>query len=223
MAASRCSVVPDGAQNMASSHLEIDPFYNELWGHVQPETSRRLVVAALDCFAHHGFEGATTRQIADAAGLGPAGVYVHFKSKSELLEEIIRTAHTTVLEEVLAADDAGASASDRLSRFVETFVMWHARHHTLARVAQYELGALEEPAREQIRRIRREFQDLVEDVLRVGVVTGEFEVHDVRGTARAILSLGIDVARWFRGDGQAQAMNLARLYGRLVLRMVRRS
>lgn len=202
--------------------LDVDASYEGLWAEVQPESSRRLLMAALEAFATNGFAGSTTRQIAERAGMSPAGLYVHYRSKCDLLFEIARTGHERALSEVTAATDSAVGPQARLRAYVETFVIWHARFNTLARVCQYELRSLEGEQLEAITRLRRAFQRQVEAVLQEGVTAGEFDVGDLRGTARTILSLGIDVARWFRGRGSLLPQDVAALNADLVARMVRR-
>jgi hypothetical protein len=48
-----------------------------------------------------------------------------------------------------------------------------------------------------------------------------FAVPDVPGTTLALLSLAVDVARWYRDDGQRSAESVADLYADLAVRMVR--
>src|SRR3954468_9521162 len=71
-----------------------------LWADIESESSRRLLLAALAAFARRGFQAATTREIAEGAGLSPAGGVVHYKAKSDLLYEISRVGHQSVLDEV---------------------------------------------------------------------------------------------------------------------------
>jgi hypothetical protein len=61
-----------------------------------------------------------------------------------------------------------------------------------------------------------EVRGIVED----GVASGEFDVLDVQGTTLAVLSLCIDVARWFNVDGPYTPEEVGALYADLVLRMV---
>ena len=81
----------------------------QLWAHIEPETSRLLLLSALDAFLARGFHAATTREIAERAGMSPAAVYVHWKAKHDLLFEISRIGHQAVLD---AVDHALAQASD---------------------------------------------------------------------------------------------------------------
>lgn len=52
------------------------------------ERRQQLVEASIGVFARAGFHGATTRAIADAAGVSEALLYRHFPSKEELFAEV---------------------------------------------------------------------------------------------------------------------------------------
>lgn len=58
------------------------------------------------------------------------------------------------------------------------------------------------------------------EIINDGVKAGEFDVPDVPGTTVAILSLCIDVARWFNAEGPRTPDEVGALYADLVLRMV---
>ena len=99
------------------------------------ETRARLIEAALDVFGHQGFEGATTRQIAKAAGVNLAAIVYHFGSKEALYGAVaehvvgkvaagIGQPLNEVLAEVDKLDPAGARAALRrmIGQFVEVFI-----------------------------------------------------------------------------------------------------
>ena len=197
--------------------------YEELWADVQPESSRRVLIAALQEFATNGFAGSTVRQIAERAEMSPAGLYVNYKSKGDLLFAIVQTSHTLIMAELGADAIRAAPAPDKLRAFVETFVVFHARYHLLAFVGEYELRSLDERQLAPITRLRHRYRQLVEGILLEGIAAGDFDVADLRGTARTILSLGVDVARWFRLEGPLQPQDVAALQADLVLRMLRRA
>ena len=85
---------------------------------------------------------------------------------------------------------------------------------------QYELAALTPEHREVIRRLRREIQARVRDLLTGGVAGQAFVVPDVPGTALALLSLVVDVARWYDPAGARSPEDVGALYADLALRMV---
>ncbi|MET9554084.1 TetR/AcrR family transcriptional regulator [Streptomyces sp. NPDC006645] len=190
------------------------------WGEVTPEAARRLLVAAVEAFAERGYHATTTRDIASRAGMSPAALYIHYKTKEELLHRISRIGHDKALEILTAAADRDGTAAERLTGAVRSFVRWHAARHTTARVVQYELDALADEHRTEIVELRRRSDATVRRILQDGVRDGEFDVPDVPGTTLAVLSLCIDVARWFNTEGRRTPDEVGALYADLVLRMV---
>ena len=190
-----------------------------LWAHVEPDAARRMLLAAVEAFATRGYSATTTREIAERTGLSPAAVYVHYRSKVDLLDAISLAAGRAVLETVEHAVAEATTPEDRLRAFVVAFVVWHAEHHTLARVIQYEARALGPEQFEAVDALRRRCERLLRTELRRGVASGDFEIDDQASTAMAILSLGIDVARWYHPRALAPAKLGAR-YAELALRMV---
>jgi AcrR family transcriptional regulator len=188
-----------------------------------PAAVERLLAAASEAFADKGFHATTTRDIAARAGMSPAAVYVHFATKEAVLYQLSLVGHQAALDVVANAAAGPGSprdASSALQAVVSDFAAWHARHRRTARVVQYELAALMLGHRKVIDGLRREIQDRMRGVLESGVRSGEFVVPDVPGTALALLSLAVDVARWYRPEGPRSPEDIGRLYADLALRMV---
>ncbi|MGH3311002.1 MAG: TetR/AcrR family transcriptional regulator [Streptomyces sp.] len=187
---------------------------------VSPDAARRLLLGAVEAFAERGFHATTTRDIAGRAGMSPAALYIHYKTKEELLFQISKVGHERSVGVLAEAAGSGGSDADRLARAVRSFVRWHAEHHTTARVVQYELAALGERHYEEIVALRRRSEEILRGVLESGDASGEFEVADIRGTTLAVMSLCIDVARWYSPTGRRTPEEIGTLYADLVLRMV---
>ena len=179
---------------------------------------QRLVEAAVEAFAERGFRATTTRDIASRAGMSPAALYVHYPSKEQLLYEISRSGHLGALG---ALETVGAGTPQaRLAAMMAAFTTWHAEHHGIARVVQYELAALSPEHLAEVASIRRDITRAIESVLADGVADGTFGVPDLPGTALALLSMAIDVARWYDPARSQSPAALGRLYADLALRMV---
>lgn len=125
------------------------------WADVTPDAARRLLVAAVQAFAERGYHATTTRDIASRAGMSPAALYIHYKTKEELLLRISRIGHDKALAILRRAVESEGTAAERLAEAVRTFVRWHAGHHMTARVVQYELDSLGEENRPEIVALRR--------------------------------------------------------------------
>ncbi|WP_329520375.1 TetR/AcrR family transcriptional regulator [Spirillospora sp. NBC_01491] len=192
-----------------------------IWAAVTPEASRRLLTAAVDAFAELGYHGTSTRHIAAGAGMSAGALYVHYRTKADLLFQIAALVHDSVLE-TLQDSLAGVTGHPaRLRALMYAFARWHARHHRAARVIQNELGALEAGHAREIAVRRRRVRALIHDEVQAGAAAGEFDVADVAGTSRALASLAIDVCRWYRPEGPTSPEEIGALNAHLALRIVR--
>ncbi len=192
----------------------------ELWPDVQPDAARRLMLAGVESFAQRGYHATTTRDIATKAGMSPAALYVHFPSKAALLFAISRSGHQQALDLVRTAAESADAPVDAMREIVERFVAWHARRHTIARVVQYEIGALPDEEYRVVAELRRDIERIVQDLVLAGQHSGDFTVSDARIAARAVLSLGVDVARWYTERSRTSPDELGARYGELALRML---
>ena len=186
------------------------------------DTVVRLMMAAADAIGESGFPATTTRDIASRAGLSPAGVYVHFSSKEELLFELSRRGHVTARDLLVAAAQEATSPTEALRAIIGGFSRWHAEHHLLGRIVQIEFRHLIPEHRDEVLRLRREIDAVVADVIREGVEAGEFEVPDPRSTALALLSIAIDVSRWYTPEVRRTPEEIEVANGDLAIRLVTR-
>ena len=183
-------------------------------------TSRqRLLQAAVEAFAEKGFNATTTRDIASRAGMSPAAVYVHHDTKENLLFTVSVEGHQAALDVIRQAAAVAGDQVERLHHMVREFSTWHAVNRRVGRIVQYEFDALTTDHRAEIAGYRRRIEKVMQDVLTAGIEDGSFEVADVPGTARAILSLSIDLVRWFTPRGSHSADEIAQLHADLAVRM----
>jgi AcrR family transcriptional regulator len=195
---------------------------DEAWAGIEPPVVRRLMIAATQEFSARGYHATTTRDIASRAGLSPAGVYVHFRSKEEVLYRISLVGHQVSLANLKAATEAESDPTARLRAMVHSFSAWHARYHVSARVIQYELGALSEEHFAEVATIRREIETVFRTTLEYGIEQGSFDVPDVGGATLSLISLAIDLTRWYRTGGQRTPEDIGELHAELADRMFRR-
>lgn len=161
------------------------------------EAEQRLLDAARDAFAAKGYHGTSTREIAAGAGMSPAAMYIHFRSKQDVLARLSFTGHQAALTAIRAGAATEGPATKRLCATVFAFAHWHAKNHTTGRVVQYELSALDEGNHAKIVQLRHDIVATVRTIVADGARAGEFAVPDVDVTTLAILSLCIDTVRWY--------------------------
>ncbi|WP_168218526.1 TetR/AcrR family transcriptional regulator [Nocardioides eburneiflavus] len=181
-----------------------------------------LLAAAIKTFAEHGFHGSSIKDVARAAGVSPAAIYLYADSKEELLYLISRDGHQEAVRVVEAAVAGGGSVLERTRRAVHDLVLHHVRFHTMSRVVNYELAALSREHSEEIVALRRQLNDAFKHLVDDGITGGDFEPPDRRMAVTGLMSLAVDTARWYHpGLGPSYAPEIiADSYAEMAVRML---
>jgi acetoacetyl-CoA synthetase len=189
----------NGGQEVASTVLPTDAY--EDWRIYHEQDLPRVLSAALDVFAEKGYHGTTTRQLADRSGLSVPGIYHHYKSKQEILldlmmvivDELIERSRFAVAE---AADDPRA----QFDALVSSMLLFHVYRRKGAIVSTSELRSLEPGNRRKYVERRDELQVMLDEIIDQGVSTGVFDTPYPGDAARAIASMCAGVATWYRPE-----------------------
>jgi AcrR family transcriptional regulator len=101
------------------------------------ETRRRILRAAAELFAAHGYTATSLSEVIAAAGSTKGGFYFHFASKAELGLAVIADAREQFTADVLAATGEYERAADQLVAMVRAIA-----HHAKAKPAASGIGRL---------------------------------------------------------------------------------
>jgi AcrR family transcriptional regulator len=183
--------------------------------------------AAFTQFAERGYPVVTVRDIMKACGLTQGALYNHFKSKDELLHDII-TSTQAELERIClqAVGEAGDDPRAQLAAFVRVYVIRHCRLRIEALVANREIGWLDDDRVSDIRRSRRAIRDILVAVLTRGIDKGVFDPpeidgkHDLKAMAMALLDQCTHVSMWYIPGRRLNEEQMATLYAEMALRSV---
>jgi len=193
---------------------------SEFLGAERNNSIRKLVIAAIECFAERGYRATTTRDIAKRAQMSPAALYVHFRSKNELLYKLTVVTASAMLKELQRTAAVEASATERLRALVATYVRCNARMYTTVHVATYEFDALNRRQQRAVVAIRQQVKELFANCLDDGRASGEFQFRSAPHVRVAIMSLCTSVSQWFSVKGALTPEELGDLYAEYVLKMV---
>ena len=86
------------------------------------ERRAAIVEAALDEFIARGFTATRLDDVAKRAGVAKGTIYLHFKDKESMFEELIRTAIVPLIGRLHAPPPLGGSVRDALEGFAQTFM-----------------------------------------------------------------------------------------------------
>jgi AcrR family transcriptional regulator len=183
----------------------------------RPEQVR---TAALELFAARGYRATTIDEIGARVGIRGPSVYKHFRSKQDLLIDVVVGTTEAMLAAQRAAVRSAGDVREQLRRAVEAHARFHAEHPRAAFVAAREVDSLGEPHRTDVLRKRAEYDRRLRRLVETGVREGVFAVDSPRLAAYGILDMGAGVAGWFRPGGPVSQDELATFYAELALRML---
>lgn len=86
------------------------------------ERRQAIIEAALDEFVAFGFAATRLDDVAKRAGVAKGTIYLHFKDKEALFQELIRTALVPLIGHLAVLPPAGASVRAALEDFARAFV-----------------------------------------------------------------------------------------------------
>src|SRR6202022_157505 len=86
------------------------------------ERRAAIVEAALDEFIARGFTATRLDDVARRAGVAKGTIYLHFRDKESMFEELISTAIVPLLGRLVPQPSMSGTVRDALERFVDVFV-----------------------------------------------------------------------------------------------------
>lgn len=175
-------------------------------------TAREIRAAALRLFAEHGYAAVSMRQIAQEVGVQAGALYLYTPDKQSLLADLL----IEHMEELLTAWSAAQCGSTDPAARLETFVRFHIRHH-LGRVdkvfiSYMELRNLSDENFMRVERLRRLYEQVVEDILHDGVAAGVFHVADPRVASLALIAMLTGITTWHRSGGRLPPDRIEEIY-----------
>lgn len=153
------------------------------------ERRQQIIAVATELFASKGFRGATTRSIAEAAGVSEAIIFRHFATKEDLYDAIITSSLEKRNEnwnrDALIADSKGEELDGLLLRIGRAIVERHRKDPTFIRLMMY--SSLEDHKFRQrfFETQRSPFIKIIRQRITEGVDSGNLTPIDPGLTARS--------------------------------------
>lgn len=146
-------------------------------------TRERLRVAAMQLFGERGFDGTSMAELAERVGIAKPSLYNYYRSKEELLLDLLEEASLRFRQECLAPLREAETFEQALRQYFQRVVRFAASHphelvlYQLARIHLVEeVGA---QARARLRAVEQEVEAVVDERLREAVVRGELPEQDI--------------------------------------------
>ena len=182
------------------------------------KTARQLRQAATVLFAQNGYAAVSMRQIAREVGVQAGALYLYTADKQTLLFDLL----DQHMQDLLQAwkEHAKPLSTDPVEQ-LESFVRFHIRFH-LPRadevfISYMELRNLTPENFEVIQSARREYENILHDILSVGQKDGTFKLVDTKVATYAIIAMLTGMNTWYREEGRLSLDMIKETYLDLVL------
>ena len=156
-----------------------------------------ILEAATGVIARDGYEKASMRAIASAAGVSLAGLYHYFDSKERMLFLIEFRSFSSLLNNLREKLHGVDDPVEQLRVMVRAHVTYFASNMAALKVCSHELDSLTGPAYAETRRIRREYYEMARAIVARILGSGEALELDARVTTMSLFGTLNWLYRWY--------------------------
>lgn len=174
------------------------------------EVRERILSAAVDLFASHGYDATSVSQVVAQAGVTKGALYHYFSAKDDLLFEIYHTLLADQLASLERIMAMGLDPASALREVIRSLVETTAAEAKAVTVFAREGARLGEERWETFRTEWRRYQDAVRAVIRDAQTAGIFAGHaSPEVISWAIFGVSNSMPTWFRPDGPKKPSEIA--------------
>lgn len=144
---------------------------------------KQIVEAAAKSFSLFGYKATTMDQVAKMANVGKGTIYTFFKSKEELLEDIVSSIISEIKYEANEAVDACLPFNENVKRVLQRIFTFLKEHELTIKLLQ-EVRDIGTPAvRDVMNRLDREMIAFIREKIEEAMAKGEIRSCDAELTA----------------------------------------
>lgn len=134
------------------------------------DKKKRILAAAVECFAQKGFHKSKIIDIAKIANVADGTVYLYFKNKDDLLINVFEDAIGDRLQKIQEIGENSNSALDKLISFFDSSVELFTNNPFIARLMAVELRQSPEfskkyPTYKPLQKYLRFLQEIIEEAI----------------------------------------------------------
>ena len=172
-------------------------------------TNERLVRIAASAFWRHGYDGTSTRELADELGIKKASLYHHIRGKEDLLHEISVRSLDHIAQATAAAVEQ-ATEPERLSALVRAHVTTALTDRDMHATMLTELRAMSSDRRADVLERRKVYEGFIEDCVGREQQAGRLRADkSPRWLTLALLNLLNWTIFWYDPDGPLDPSEIA--------------
>ena len=186
----------------------------------EPSTRRHdLIAIAATEFARRGYRATTMRHIADAAGILAGSLYHHFKSKEEILREVMLESTVQYVAELEKIVNCTIPTAQKIEDAIaHRLELYQHQGMSLGVVLQTDKTTLQETMFLEMRQLGKRIDTAWDNILEQGKKSGELNPDlETRAITYGIVGMLNWAHRWYDPAGRLEPRALAKLWAQMVL------
>lgn len=160
-----------------------------------------LVEAAVRIFSEKGYDGSSLQDIAERIGILKGSIYYYYKSKEDILFDVIKLVHDEHLNNARSVAFRSCNPLDRLRKLLTDHAAFVCRHLERAAILVREMQKLPHNRVEEIlgpdHAYQRVFRDLISEAQELGDVADE---ANAKLATLWVLGALNSIHRWYRPE-----------------------
>ena len=162
------------------------------------ERRAAIVAAALDEFIARGFTATRLDDVAKRAGVAKGTIYLHFKDKETLFEELVRTAIVPVVDRLTRPPPLGGSVREALEAFAQTFMreVANTRRADIIRLIVAEGPRFPAIADFYYREVISRGLAAMRGLIEIGIARGEIRLGELKNFPQIVVAPAIVAIVW---------------------------
>jgi TetR/AcrR family transcriptional regulator, cholesterol catabolism regulator len=184
-------------------------------------SSRRvdLIAVAATEFARRGYRATTMRHIADAAGILAGSLYHHFKSKEEILREVMLESTSHYVTELEALVKTKQPTTKKIeAAILHRLELYQQQGMALGVVLQTDKTTLREEMFAEMRDLGARIDRAWDSLLEEGKQNGSLQKNvDTRAITYGIVGMLNWAHRWYNPDGRLSPKALAKIWTAMIV------
>ncbi len=181
------------------------------------DRKRQIIDVSLNLFEKKGFKSTTIRDIAKEVGLTQGSLYYYFRSKEEILYEMIHDYLELITKRIKIITAERATGSEKIRSMIKEIMRHMGQSKAYITIFFKEKNLLPENLLNKVIKKRDAIEQIVVDTLIEGMKSGEFKTLDPKMAAFAMLGMCNWASQWFKEGGRLTVDEISEIFTEIFL------
>lgn len=181
----------------------------------------QILLSAITIVNRRGYDGATMEEIAAELLMTKGSLYYYFKNKGDLMYQchnLVLSQATKELEEELSGE---GTAEEILRRMVATHINYAVEEKETFNLIIEPRQMFNQEQIEPVLKLRKHYSSLFDNVIEIGIATGEFHVKEPVIIRMMILGAMNWIQQWYSSNGRMTKEQLKQYFGDHIIKLLK--